>query len=253
MRLESKRAVVTGGASGIGRAIGQVFAGEGARVAIADIDEAGGNATAESISGDGGEAFFISTDVSSASSVEHLIQESVDRMGGIDILVNDAAAFVFGGVEEVTQDDWGKVFGVNVIGTANTVRCAMPYLKESAGAAIVNIASISSFIAQAAFLPYNASKGALLQLTRCLALDLAEHDIRVNCVCPGSIHTPATERHIAHEGADREEFLQAAADSSFLKRNGTPEEVAYAALFLASAEASFITGAQLVVDGGATV
>jgi len=253
MRLEAKKAVVTGGASGIGRGICRVFAREGARVGIADIDESGGRETVDLIEGEGGDAFFVHTDVSSAESVERLIQECVQRMGGIDILVNDAAVFIFGGVEEVTPEDWEKVFGVNVIGAANTVKYALPYLKESAGAAIVNIASISSYVAQPEFIPYNASKGALLQLTRCLAMDLAEHDIRVNCVCPGSIYTPATERHLAHVGADRDEFLKGAADGSFLKRLGTPEEVAHAALFLVSDEASFITGANLVVDGGATV
>ena len=251
--MEAKKAVVTGGASGIGRGICRVFAREGARVGIADIDESGGRETVDLIEGEGGDAFFVHTDVSSAESVERLIQECVQRMGGIDILVNDAAVFIFGGVEEVTPEDWEKVFGVNVIGAANTVKYALPYLKESAGAAIVNIVSISSYVAQPEFIPYNASKGALLQLTRCLAMDLAEHDIRVNCVCPGSIYTPATERHLAHVGADRYEFLKGAADGSFLKRLGTPEEVAHAALFLVSDEASFITGANLVVDGGATV
>jgi len=253
MRLESKKAVVTGGASGIGRGICRVFAREGARVGIADIDESGGRETADLIKGDGGDAFFIHTDVSSAESVEQLIQECLKRMGGIDILVNDAAVFIFGGVEDVTPEDWEKVFGVNVIGAANTVRYALPYLKESAGAAILNIASIGSYVAHPDFIPYNASKGALLQLTRCLAMDLAEHDIRVNCVSPGSIYTLATERHLAHVGGDREEFLKGAAEMSFLKRSGTPEEVAHAALFLVSDEASFITGANLVVDGGATV
>ncbi len=253
MRLESKKAVVTGGASGIGRGICRVFARAGARVGIADIDESGGRETANLIEGEGGQAFFIRTDVSSAESVEQLIRACAGRLGGIDILVNDAAVFIFGGVEDVTASDWEKVFGVNVIGAANTVRYALPYLKESDGAAIVNIASISSLIAQPEFIPYNASKGALLQLTRCLAMDLAKHDIRVNCVCPGSIYTPATERHLAHVGADRDEFLKGAADGSFLKRLGTPEEVAHAALFLVSDEASFITGANLVVDGGATV
>jgi NAD(P)-dependent dehydrogenase (short-subunit alcohol dehydrogenase family) len=253
MRLESKRAIVTGGASGIGRGICRVFAGEGAQVAIADLDASGGNETADLITGDGGDAFFIPTDVSSATSVEQMVQECVRRMGGIDVLVNDAAVFIFGGVEDVTPGDWETVFGVNVIGTANTVRCSLPYLKESAGAAIVNIASISSFVAQPAFIPYNSSKGALLQLTRCLAMDLAKHDIRVNGVCPGSIYTPATERHMDHVGGDRDTFLKEAADRSFLKRLGTPDEVAYAALFLASAEASYITGTHLVVDGGATV
>ena len=174
-------------------------------------------------------------------------------MGGIDVLVNDAAAFVFGGIEDVTAGDWDRVFSVNVIGAANTVKYSLPYLKIANGPAVVNIASVSSFIAQPKFIPYNSSKGALLQLTRCLALDLAEYGIRVNCVCPGSIYTPATERHIKFEGADRETFLEYAAEGSFLRRLGKPEEVAYAALFLASDEASFVTGEHLVVDGGATV
>ena len=139
---------------------------------------------------------------------------------------------------------------MNVLGTANTVKSSLPYLKDSSGAAIVNIASVSSFIAQPAFVPYNTSKGAVIQLTRCLALDLAEYDIRVNCVCPGTILTPATDRHIAFEGIDRDEFLKTAGDRSFLKRLGTPDEVAYAALFLASDEAELITGLFMEVDGG---
>ena len=133
------------------------------------------------------------------------------------------------------------------------IKYALPYLKKSHNSSIVNIASVSSFIAQPSFIPYNASKGALLQLTRCLALDLAKYDIRVNAVSPGAIYTPATERHIEFEGVDRDEFLKSVAETSFLKRLGKPEEVAKAALFLASDEASFITGTQLVVDGGATV
>ena len=253
MRLNSKNAVITGGASGIGRAICRVFANEGANIVIADIDERGGSETANLIIEDGGTAIFIPTDVSSIDSVDQMVAACISSVGSIDILVNDAAAFVFGTIETVSPTDWEKVFGVNVLGTANTVKSLLPYLKDSSGAAIVNIASVSSFIAQPAFVPYNTSKGAVIQLTRCLALDLAEYDIRVNCVCPGTILTPATDRHIAFEGIDRDEFLKTAGDRSFLKRLGTPDEVAYAALFLASDEASFITGTQIVVDGGATV
>ena len=252
-RLAGKKVFVTGGSSGIGRAICSVFALEGAQIFIADIDSNGGLETTRLIINQGGAANFHQTDVSDAQSVLESIQTASDTMGGIDILVNDAAAFVFGTVEQASAEDWGRVLGVNVLGTVHTVKEALPFLRNSTSPSIVNIASVSSFIAQPAFVPYNTSKGALLQLTRCLAMDLAEDGIRVNCVCPGSIYTPATERHIAFEKANKEEFLKEAGEGSILKRVGTPEEVAYAALFLASDEASFITGTQLVVDGGATV
>jgi len=252
-RLASKKVIVTGGASGIGRSICKIFASEGASVVVADIDEAGSEETVREIKNSGGVSYAITTDVSSEISVHNSISEAVSLIGGIDIVVNDAAAFVFGAIEEVNYTDWEKVFGVNVIGAANIVKHALPYLKKSASPSIVNMASIGGFVAGSSFVPYNASKGALLQLTRCLAMDLSEFNIRVNSVCPGSIYTPATEKHIAFEEADRDEFLKNAAESNFLKRVGKPEEVAYAALFLASNEASFITGEHLVVDGGATV
>ena len=253
MRLKSKKVIVTGGASGIGRAICTVFAAEGASVVVADIDESGSIETLSQIQSEGGQAIAITTDVSSEESVAKMVLASASFLGGIDILVNDAAAFVFGSLENVSRQDWEKVFGVNVIGASNTIKHSLPYLKDSASPNIVNIASVSGFIAQPAVVPYNASKGALLQLTRCLAMDLSEFKVRVNAVCPGAIYTPATERHIAFENADRDEFLEKAGEESFLKRVGQPEEVAYAALFLASDEASFITGTELVVDGGATV
>ncbi len=252
-RLTSKKAIVTGGASGIGRSICKIFAAEGASVVVADIDEAGSTETVREIETSGGVSYAITTDVSSEISVQKLISDVVSLIGGIDIVVNDAAAFVFGAIEDVSYADWEKVFGVNVIGAANVAKHALPYLKVSTSPSIVNMASIGGFVAGPSFVPYNASKGALLQLTRCLAMDLSEFNIRVNSVCPGSIYTPATEKHIAFEKADRDEFLKTAAESNFLKRVGKPEEVAYAALFLASDEASFITGTHLVVDGGATV
>ena len=252
MRLYKKKVLITGGSSGIGRAICQVFADEGAEIVIADIDEDGGEETIRSLEPKGGRYTFIRADVSSEEEVAVLAAKTSSFLGGLDVLVNDAAAFVFGKIEDVTKDDWDRVFGVNVIGPSNVIKAVLPYLKDANGASIVNIASVSSFIAQPSFVPYNASKGALLQLTRCLAMDLAEFGIRVNCVCPGSIYTPATIRHMEFMNADPDIFLAAAAESSFLKRNGRPEEIAYAALFLASDEASFVTGTPLVVDGGAT-
>lgn len=253
MRLPSKRVVVTGGASGIGRAICELFAREGASIVIGDLDVAGGQETVARIVNAGGKADFLATDVSQETDVKRLIDHAAASLGGIDIVMNNAAAFVFGKVEDVTMADWEKVMGVNVIGSANMVRFALPHLKNSQAGSVVIMASVSSFVAAPAFVPYNTSKGALLQLTRSLAMDLGEHGIRVNCVCPGAIYTPATERHLEFDGRSREEFMAEEANASFFKRQGTPEEVANAALFLASDEASFVTGTSLVVDGGATV
>ena len=252
-RLESQNAVITGSGNGIGKAIALLFASEGANVIVADVEENAGLDTVKQINSDGGSAVFKQVDTSELSSVQELITFSKHTFGDASILVNNAAAFVFGSIESITKEDWYKVFGVNVIGTSNMIKFSLPYLKKSQDSNIVNIASVSGFIAQPSFIPYNASKGALLQLTRCLALDLAQYNIRVNAVSPGAIYTPATEKHIEFEGADRDEFLKNAAEISFLKRLGKPEEVAKAALFLASDDASFITGTQLIVDGGASV
>lgn len=253
MRLNSKRVVVTGGASGIGRAICDLFASEGARLIVGDLDADGGAKAVTTIKEMGGDAEFLKTDVSNEDEVESLVELAASRFGGIDIVMNNAAAFVFGKIEDVTKADWNKVMGVNVVGPANVVRFALPYLKASGTGSIVNMASVSSFVASPAFVPYTTSKGALLQLTRSLAMDLAADGIRVNCVCPGAIYTAATEKHLEFDGRDRDQFMEEEASESLLKRFGTPQEVAQAALFLASDDASYITGAHLVVDGGATV
>ena len=252
MRLEGKNAIITGGASGIGRAICEVFAEEGARLTIADIDAEGGEQTLASIRAAGGKAQFVATDVSQEADVEAMVRAAVDAYGTVNILVNDAAAFVFGEVQDISDADWARVFGVNVIGQAYCVKHVLPHMQAAGGGSIVNLASVSGFIAQPGFIPYNASKGAVMQLTRCLAMDLAPFNIRVNCVCPGSVLTPATERHRQFVGADPEEFLAEAGASNFMKRVADPREIAYGALFLASDEASFVTGTPLVMDGGLT-
>ena len=201
----------------------------------------------------GGDAVYVGTDTSDSASVKAAVAAAVAAYGEVDLLVNNAAAFVFGKVEDVTQDDWMKVFGVNVIGYANCVREVLPSMRRANGGAIVNIASVSSFIAQPEFIPYNTSKGAVAQLTRCLAMDLAKDNIRVNAVCPGSIKTRATDRHIESLGLDKDEAYTEFGQDSLLKRMGEPEEIASGVLFLASDEASFMTGAQMVIDGGATI
>ena len=252
MRLEGKVAIVTGGAAGIGRAICEVFAKEGAKVIIGDIDADGGRETVRLIEGEGGSAVFVPTDVSQESKAQALVEKAVSEYGAVNVLVNDAAAFVFGEVQDVTDSDWQRVLGVNVLGPSYMVKHALEPMKAAGGGSIVNIASVSSFVAQPAFVPYNTSKGALLQLTRCLAMDLAPDNIRVNCVCPGAILTQATEQHRQFTGEDREKFLSEAANSNFMKRFGQPKEIAYGALFLASDESSFMTGQPLIIDGGAT-
>ena len=145
----------------------------------------------------------------------------------------------------MTRDDWDRVFGVNVIGYANTVRECLPEFRHNGAGTIVNIASVSSFIAQPEFIPYNASKGAVAQLTRCLAMDLAKDNVRVNAICPGAIRTRATDRHIASLGLDPEAAYAEFSQDSLMKRMGKPEEIAAGALFLASDESSFMTGAHL--------
>jgi NAD(P)-dependent dehydrogenase (short-subunit alcohol dehydrogenase family) len=252
MRLRDKVAIVTGGANGIGRATCELFAEEGASVVVADIERDAGRETVDGIKSAGGKAMLVETDVSKEADVEQMVRDSVNAYGTVDVLVCDAAAFAFGTVDSATESDWQRALGVNVMGTAYCAKHVLPVMKKGGRGSIVVVASVSSFVANPAFVPYNASKGALLQMTRSMALDMAPFNIRVNCVCPGAIMTRATELHREFVGVDRDEFLRDAAGASMLNRHGTPKEIAYGALFLASDESSFMTGAPLVIDGGLT-
>ena len=253
MRLNKKKAIITGAGTGIGRAIAERFCIEGAEVMVAEIETKGGEETVKQIIKSGGTAIFQETDTSKEDSVQSMIESTVSEFGGIDIVVNNAAAFVFGSIENTGPEEWTKVLSVNVQGYANTIKSALPFLKNSNKAAIVNVASVSSFIAQPEFLPYNTSKGAVSQMTRCLAMDLAKYNIRVNAVCPGAIYTRASERHMDFMGLDHEEGRELFGQDALMKRMGRPDEIADGVLFLASEEASFITGEHLVIDGGATL
>jgi dihydroanticapsin dehydrogenase len=252
-RLKDKVAVVTGGGSGIGRATCELFAEEGAAVVVAELDAPSGQETADLIVRRGGHALFVQTDVSDEASVRRLAAEAVRAFGKVNVLVNNAAVFVLKGVE-ATPEEWRKILDVNVMGPALVAKHLVPEMKKAGGGAIVNIGSISSFIAQPHFVTYNSTKAAVPTMTRCLALDYAPDHIRVNAVCPGTVWTPTVQRLARERGLDR-----AAADrhpdfggGHILPRIAEPREIAYAILFLASDEASFITGAHLMVDGGYT-
>ncbi len=250
-RLKDKVAIVTGGSVGIGLATAVLFAEEGARVVIANPNTAAGEAAAAQVRANGGEAIFVQTDISEEDDAKRVCDEAVRAFGQLNILVNNGAAFVFRGLE-ATVEEWRKVLGVNIVGTALVSRFAAEYMKAAGGGAIVNLGSISSFVAQPSFITYSATKGALVQMTRNMAMDLAPFNIRVNCVCPGTILTRASYEHMEKVGQSLEEFVAEQAPKHLLNRIGDPREVAYPILFLASDEASFITGTYLMVDGGYT-
>jgi NAD(P)-dependent dehydrogenase (short-subunit alcohol dehydrogenase family) len=251
MRLKNQVAVITGGASGIGRATALRFADEGASVAILDTNSKHGEEVLQQIRNSGHKALFLQTDISIEEQVRHAMEQAEAEFGALHILVNNAAAFVFGSYD-ATQADWERVLSVNVRGTALCSKYAVAAMIRAGGGSIVNVSSISGFIAQERCLPYNTSKAALLGLNRCLAMDLAPHKIRVNAVAPGCIDTPQLRADIERAGMTFEQGLAAEGPLHLLNRYGTAEEVANAILFLASDEASFITGTCLMVDGGYT-
>jgi NAD(P)-dependent dehydrogenase (short-subunit alcohol dehydrogenase family) len=250
MRLQNKVAVITGAASGIGRATGIRLAAEGAKVVVADLDQTGGRETARIIEQAGGDALFVHTDVSKEQDASSMVDEVVRRFSRLDILVNDAAVFVLKGFD-ASPEEWHRSLSVNVLGLVYCTKYAVREM-QTHGGAIVNLGSISSWIAEPDCFTYSATKGAILQITRNMAMDLAQYRIRVNCVCPGTILTPASIGHMQKIGLSLEQFKAEEGAKTLLKRLGQPEEVAAAILFLVSDDASYITGASLMVDGGYT-
>ena len=252
-RFEGKIAIVTGGASGIGRATALQLAHEGACVLIADIDGPNASRVVQEIERDGGTAAAVVADVSTEEGARAISARALELWKRVDVLVNNAASFHYKRVEDATRADWEKVLSVNVVGTSLCSKHVVTAMKQSGGGAIVNVASINGLIAMPNWMTYNASKAAVVEMSKSMAMDLAPFNIRVNCVCPGVTHTPALDRAIADLGLTAEEVIQAViAPRCLIKRFGKPEEVAPIIAMLASYEASYMTGATVVVDGGFT-
>lgn len=247
MRLEGKVAIVTGGGSGIGRATAEVFAREAAKVIICDNNTKVGQETVLSIEKNGGKARFVYADVSQERDIKDMIAETIKAYKKIDILVNNAASFVLKGFD-ASVAEFKRSFAVNVLGAILASKYASKYMKG--GGTIINLGSISSFVAQPGLFAYSITKAAVLQLTRNMAMDLGPQRIRVNCICPGPVLTDALLNKYEGEGLD--EINAKEGSLTILRRVAQPVEIANAILFLATDDASYITGASIAVDGGYT-
>lgn len=252
MRLLGQVAIITGAASGIGRASALLFSREGARIVVVDIDEIGGIETVNAIKAQGGEAILVRTNVSQEKDVEHMAETAASAFGIINILFNNAAVASFKSILEIDEAEIDRVINVNLKGNIFCSKAVIPYMKRIGGGSIVNTASITGIVGAPGMAAYTASKGAIITLTRTMALEQAEENIRVNCICPASIDT-----EMLRSAFKRTEDPLRAREQNIkrhpLGRLGTPEDVAYLALFLASNESSFITGGTYVIDGGASI
>ena len=258
-RVKDKVAIVTGAGSagpgwGNGKAAAVLYAREGARVLAVDINLAAAEETRRIAADEGGTCSAAQVDVTDADAVRAMVGQAIDRYGRIDILHNNVGITEVGGPEEISEQAWERLLTTNVTSMFLTCKHCLPHMVRQGGGAIVNISSIAS-IRYTGYpsVSYNASKGAVNQLTQSIALQYADKGIRANCVLPGLMHTPMIERYITGAyGGSRAEMIRRRAAMVPMKRMGTAWDVAYAALFLASDEARYITGAQLVVDGGVT-
>jgi NAD(P)-dependent dehydrogenase (short-subunit alcohol dehydrogenase family) len=250
--FKGKIIVVTGGASGIGRACCGEFAARRGTVAVVDRDEIGGKETARALATAGGHAEFFPANVSSDSEVQQVIAHIAARFGGVDVLVNNAGIQRYGTATTTSEKEWDEVLDINLKGAFLTSRYAIPEMLKRGGGAIVNTASVQSVTAQRNSTAYVVSKHGLLGLTRCLALDYAKQNIRANCVMPGAIDTPML-RWAASLDPEPERVINACNQLHAVGRMGQPEEVARVIAFLAGEGASFMTGAAVAVDGGLLV
>ena len=249
--LNNKTAIITGGGSGIGRAMSVLFAKQGANVYILDLDEKGVNATIAEI-GENGTATYVKTDVSNADDVKKSVSSIGTKHGSIDILINNAGIAHVGTVETTEESDFDRLYSVNVKGVFLVSKNVVPFMKEKGGS-ILNLASIASTIGLPDRFAYSTTKGAVVGMTLSLAKDYLRYNIRCNCISPARVHTPFVDGFIAknYPGKEEEMFRKLSATQP-IGRMGKPEEIAYLALYLCSDEASFITGCDYPIDGGFT-
>ena len=241
MDLESKVAIVTGGSSGIGKAIVERLSWEGAEVVIADVDEEKGREVADEVG-----CTYMNCDVSSNDQVKQVVEDTVEEFGKLDVMVNNAGIGSVDSIEDMSIEDYEKIRSIDLDGVMYGCKAATPYLKETEGT-IINVASIYGLVGDFGSTAYNTAKGGVVNLTRSVASDLAQYNVRVNSICPGFVKTPMTE-----DVQEDEEFMEHVMAETPLNRMAEPEEIGSVAAFLASEEASYITGVNLPVDGGWT-
>jgi len=248
-KFDGRVAIVTGGGAGIGAATVRRFAREGAAVVIADLSGTRGNQVKDEVIAAGGKAVAIKMDAGDAEAVQATIKLAIDSFGRLDILFNNAGMAEVSWLHETTLESWNRVISVTLTSTFLGLKYAIPIMRQQGGGAIVNTASVSGTRGDYGMASYNAAKAGVINLTRAAALENAKHKIRVNCVCPGGINTRVAQ---VLGGERAEEFRRAMGKIHPVGRMGEPEEIANTVTFLASDEASFITGAAYIVDGGLT-
>ncbi len=250
MSIQGKSVLVTGSTTGIGEASARAFAAQGARVLVTGRNEERGKTICDEIEADGGTAAFCQADLSDRAQCDRLVSETVQRFGRLDILVNNAGVLHEGTALTTSDHAWDETMEVNVSSVFFMSRAALKQMSAQGSGCIVNTASEWGLNGEPGYVAYCASKGAVVQMTRCMALDHAAQGIRVNAVCPGETHTEMLDRMLQDQGGDFDENLRNFAAGIPMRRVATPEEIARSILFLASDDASYVTGTTLVVDGG---
>jgi meso-butanediol dehydrogenase/(S,S)-butanediol dehydrogenase/diacetyl reductase len=251
-RLTDKTAIITGGAGGIGCGTAKLFCAEGARVVLVDRDDdALAAAVADITAGiSGTEIATVTVDISHEDEATRAVSETVDKFGGVDVLVNNAGIRKFGHLTDATNESWQDIISVNLLGTVNCAKAAMQFLRKSATGNIVNVSSVHAEVGRQNMGQYDATKAAINSMTRTWANEEAAHGVRVNAVCPGGTLTPYHQTRYTAMGLDQDAIDASQSEETLLRRWARIEEIAYPILWLASAEASFITGSILMVDGG---